>query len=67
MDRKSHTGIYNREERTMDKMRMAHIAEMQRLRTAIGKTKSQKLKNDYTKALKRMARELKEYDAYHTS
>lgn len=51
----------------MDKMRMAHIAEMQRLRTAIGKTKSQKLKNDYTKSLRRMENELKEYDRYKAS
>lgn len=67
MGRKSHTEIYNREERTMDKMRMSHIAEMQRLRTAIGKTKSQKLKNDYTKSLRRMENELKEYDRYKAS
>lgn len=46
----------------MDKMRQLHIAEMQRLENAIKTTKSQKLINDYTKALRRMENELKEYD-----
>ena len=48
----------------MDKMREKHVAEMKRLKTAIAKTKSEYLKRDYSKALKRMERELKEYDRY---
>lgn len=44
--------------------REAHIAEMRRLEEAIAKTKSEKLQKDYGKALKRMRRELREYDAY---
>lgn len=48
----------------MDKMREKHIAEMNRLRTAINKTDSVYLKNDYKKALKRMQKELDEYDRY---
>ena len=48
----------------MDKMRQKHIDEMNRLRTAIHKTKSEYLKKDYVKALKRMKQELKEYDRY---
>ena len=48
----------------MDIMRNKHIAEMQRLKTAIDKTNSEYLKRDYKKALKRMQRELKEYDRY---
>ena len=46
----------------MDKMREKHVAEMKRLKTAIAKAKSEYLKRDYSKALKRMERELKEYD-----
>ena len=48
----------------MDKMREKHVAEMERLKIAIAKTKSEYLKRDYSKALKRMERELKEYDRY---
>ena len=48
----------------MDKMREKHVAEMKRLKTAIAKAKSEYLKRDYSKALKRMERELKEYDRY---
>ena len=51
----------------MDIMRNKHIAEMQRLKTAIDKTNSEYLKRDYKKALKRMQRELKEYDRYKGS
>ena len=42
--------------------REAHIAEMNRLVQAICTTESPYLRNDYEKALKRMERELKEYD-----
>lgn len=48
----------------MDKMREKHVAEMNRLRTVITQTKSKHLKRDYTKALKRMEQELKEYDMF---
>ena len=48
----------------MDKMREKHVAEMERLKTAMEKTDSEYLKRDYSKALKRMERELKEYDRY---
>ena len=48
----------------MDKMREKHVAEMERLKTAIKKTDSEYLKRDYKKALKRMSAELKEYDRY---
>lgn len=44
--------------------REAHIAEMRRLEKAIAKTKSDKLRKDYGKALKQMRHELKIYDAY---
>lgn len=43
--------------------REKHIAEMQRLATAISKTKSEKLKKDYGKRLQKMVHELKIYDA----
>ena len=45
-------------------MRNKHVAEMQRLKTAIENTKSMHLKRDYEKALKRMSVELREYDRY---
>ena len=45
-------------------MREKHVAEMERLKTAMEKTDSEYLKRDYSKALKRMERELKEYDRY---
>ena len=38
----------------MDKMRQKHIDEMNRLRTAIHKTKSEYLKKDYVKAYELM-------------
>ena len=50
--------------KVMDKMREKHVAEMERLKVAIAKTKSVHLKRDYEKALKRMSAELKEYDRY---
>ena len=43
--------------------REKHIAEMRRLEDAIDKTKSESLKTQYGKALKRMRHELKVYDA----
>ena len=49
---------------SMDKMREKHVAEMERLKTAMEKTDSEYLKRDYEKTLKRMQKELKEYDKY---
>ena len=49
----------------IDLMREKHVCEMQRLSEAIQKTKSEHLKTDYTKAYRRMYRELKEYDEWH--
>ena len=43
--------------------RVKHIMEMRRLEAAIEKTKSESLKMQYGKALKRMRHELKVYDA----
>lgn len=43
--------------------REQHISEMRRLEAAIVKTKSETLKRDYGKALKRMRHELKIYDS----
>lgn len=48
----------------MDKMRQKHVDEMERLKCAIRKTDSEYLKKDYRKALKRMQKELVEYDRY---
>lgn len=48
----------------MDKMRDMHIAEMNRIKDAIVRSKSPYLKADYYKAYKRMEKELAEYDRY---
>lgn len=48
----------------MDKMRESFVLEMERIKSAIACTTSGYLKRDYTKALKRMERELKEYDSF---
>jgi hypothetical protein len=40
------------------------VEEINRLKIAIKKTKSIKLRNDYTKAVKRMLKELAEYDRF---
>ena len=47
-----------------DKARERHVKEMERLQQAIKKTTSKHLIRDYVKALKRMARDLEEYDRY---
>ena len=49
----------------MDKMRDAFVAEMDRLRDAISRTKSEHLRREYGKALKRMERDLRDYDRFH--
>lgn len=48
----------------MDKMRERHAAEMERLEDAMKRTTSNHLKCDYGRALKRMRKELEEYDRY---
>jgi len=48
-----------------DRMREKFVAEIDRLRAAIKKTDSVKLRNDYTKRVQRMERDLKEYDYFH--
>lgn len=48
----------------MDKMREKHVAEMQRLKDAISRTDSVKLKRDYQKAYQKMEKDLRLYDAY---
>ena len=47
-----------------DKARERHVKEMRRLQEAIEKTTSKSLVRDYVKALKRMIRDLEEYDRY---
>lgn len=63
------TDIY--EKRKMMKMKMTnaekeYVAETNRLRKAIKKTNSEYLKADYSKALKRMKRELREYRRFRS-
>ena len=48
----------------VDKMRERHVKDMERLQQAIKKTTSKHLIRDYVKALKRMARDLEEYDRH---
>ena len=47
-----------------DKARERHVKEMRRLQAAIEKTTSKSLVRDYMKALKRMLKDLEEYDRY---
>lgn len=49
----------------MDKMRDLFVSEMDRLRDAIARTDSESLRRDYEKALKRMRRDLRDYDRFH--
>lgn len=44
------------------KARKRHLAQMRELKRAINETKSPFIKRDYTKAYKRMERELHEFD-----
>lgn len=46
----------------MKQARKRHLEEMKRLKAAINKTESPFLKRDYTKAYKRMQKELRTYD-----
>ena len=45
----------------MDNAEKRQLAEIQRLRDAISKTDSEKLRRDYTKGIKRLSQELAEY------
>lgn len=45
----------------MDNAEKHQLAEIQRLRDAISKTDSDKLRRDYTKGIKRLSQELAEY------
>lgn len=47
-----------------DKARERHVKEMRRLQEAISRTTSKSLVRDYMKALKRMLKDLEEYDRY---
>lgn len=48
----------------MDRQRSRQIAEIARMTDAVMRTKSPTLKRDYVKAIRRMERELAEYDRY---
>lgn len=48
----------------MDKQRAAFVKEIDRLRMAYNKTKSNYLRRDYGKAISRMEKELEEYDSF---
>ena len=48
-----------------DKSRDAFVLEIERIEKALTKTKSAYLKKDYAKAIRRMRRELDEYDKFH--
>lgn len=48
----------------MDAQRSKYVAEIVRMSNAVMKTKSPTLKRDYVKAIRRMERELAEYDRY---
>lgn len=50
----------------MDKMREQFVAEIARLEVAIVKTKSEKLRTDYRKAVRRLRKELVQYDRSRT-
>jgi len=48
----------------MDNMRDQYAAEIRRLEDAIRRTSSERLRTDYGKAVRRMRKELKDYDRY---
>lgn len=48
----------------MDTKREEYVAEIRRMEAAVEQTKSEYLKRDYGKAIKRMKKELAEYDKY---
>ena len=49
----------------MADMRQAHVQKIKDIKCAIAKTKSPYLKRDYSKALRRLQKELRIYDYYH--
>lgn len=51
----------------MDKAREKFVAEIKRMESAAGDTKSKYLRRDYLKAVHRMKLELQEYDAFKKS
>lgn len=51
----------------MDKPREKYIEKMQELREAIAKTDSKYLRRDFGKALRRMERELRQYDGFRNA
>ena len=48
-----------------DSKREEFVAEMNRLRDALDRTRSPMLRRDYTKALRKMERDLADYDRFH--
>lgn len=48
----------------MDEQRKKYVEKISRMADAVMRAKSPKLKNDYLKAIRRMERELMEYDRY---
>lgn len=48
----------------LDKQRELFINEMKRIEEALKKTKSEYLQKDYSKALRDMKRELRDYDKF---
>ena len=48
----------------LDKQRELFVNEIKRMEESIKKTKSEKLKADYTKGIRRMKKQLKIYDNY---
>lgn len=48
----------------MDKQRLLFINEMKKIERALNKTKLPYLQKDYSKALRNMKRELKDYDNF---
>lgn len=53
-----------RKKNNLDKMRAVYVSEMNRLEVAINTTSSDYLKKDYKKALKKMRKELQDYDRF---
>lgn len=50
----------------LDIQRELFVNEIKRMKEAINKTTSSKLKKDYSKAIYRMSKELKYYDRFRT-
>jgi hypothetical protein len=50
----------------MDKVRNNFVSEITRLRSAAQKTTSTYLRRDYLKAVKRMEKELRQYDTFRS-